>query len=85
MTKRSTTMATRVVKLIRHGRNQAVCIPREFELPGNSTLVTKVGNRLILEPVAKRNFIVALRALGPLSPADRFPAIDDPPPEPIDL
>ena len=30
-------------------------------------------------PVAKRNFITALRELGPLPPEDRFPAIDDPP------
>jgi|SRR5882724_1424573 len=36
-------------------------------------------------PVAKRNFIAALRALGPLAPADRFPAIDDARPEPLDL
>jgi antitoxin VapB len=85
MKKRSTPAATRVVKLFKNGRNQAVRIPREFELPGKAALVTKDGDRLILEPVAKKNFIAALRALGPLPAADRFPAIDDPPPEPIDL
>jgi antitoxin VapB len=75
----------RRVRLFKNGRNQAVRIPREFELPGKAALVTKDGDRLILEPVAKKNFIAALRALGPLPPADRFPAIDDLPPEPIDL
>jgi len=65
------------VKLFKNGRNQAVRIPREFELPGKAALVTKDGDRLILEPVAKRNFISALRALGPLPPADQFPTIDD--------
>jgi antitoxin VapB len=85
MAKRSIPTASRVVKLFKNGRNQAVRIPREFELPGKAALVTKDGDRLILEPIAKKNFIAALRALGPLPPADRFPAIDDLPPEPIDL
>lgn len=85
MAKRSKATASRVVRLFKNGRNQAVRIPREFELPGHAALVTKDGDRLILEPVAERNFIAALRALGPLPPADRFPAIDDPPPEPVDL
>lgn len=80
MAKRSTRGASRVVKLFRNGRHQAVRIPREFELPGKTALVTKDGDRLILEPLAKRNFIAALRTLGPLPPADRFPAIDDPRP-----
>ena len=85
MAKRSIPAATRVVKLFKNGRNQAVRIPREFELPGHAALVTRDGNRLILEPVAKKNFIDALRALGPLPQADRFPEIDDLPAEPIDL
>jgi len=85
MKKRSIPTATRVVKLFKNGHNQAVRIPREFELPGKAALVTKEGNRLILEPVEKKNFIAALRALDPLPPEDRFPTIDDPPPEPVDL
>jgi antitoxin VapB len=78
MTKRSIPGVTRVVKLLRSGRTQVIRIPREFELRGNAACITKEGNRLIIEPVAQRNFIAALRALGPLPPADRFPAIDDP-------
>ncbi len=31
-------MASRTVRLFRNGRNQAVRIPREFELPGSEAL-----------------------------------------------
>jgi len=85
MTGRSTRKRARVVKLFRVGRHQIVRIPREFQLPGTAAFVIKNGDRLILEPVAKKDFIAALRALGPLPPADRFPPIGDAAPEPIDL
>jgi antitoxin VapB len=85
MTKGSTSSASRVVKLRKRGRRQIVRIPHEFELPAKTALLTRHGDRLILEPVTKRNFIAALRALGPLAPADRFPAFADSVPEPIDL
>jgi hypothetical protein len=50
-------------------------------------LITKDGARLIPEQVEKRTFIDALRALGPLPPADRFPDIDEalPPAESVEL
>jgi antitoxin VapB len=85
--KTSKAAARRVVRLFKNGRNQAVRIPREWELPGKTALVTKDGARLILEPVEKKNFIEVLRALGPLPPEDRFPDIDEglPPAEPVDL
>jgi antitoxin VapB len=89
MAKRKTSEAAarRLVRLFRHGRNQAVRIPRGWELPGKTALITKAGDRLILEPVAKKNFIEVLRGLGPLPPEDWFPDIDDdlPPAEPVDL
>jgi Antidote-toxin recognition MazE, bacterial antitoxin len=37
----------RHVKLFKNGRNQAVRIPREFELPGESAIMRKEGDRLI--------------------------------------
>ena len=37
----------RVVKLFKNGRNQAIRIPREFELPGDEAILRKDGNRLI--------------------------------------
>ena len=44
----------RAVKLFRNGANQAVRIPKEFELPGTQALMHREGNRLILELVPDR-------------------------------
>jgi antitoxin VapB len=41
----------RRVSLFRNGRNQAVRIPRSFELPGREVVMRKEGDRLIIEPV----------------------------------
>jgi antitoxin VapB len=73
----------RHVRLFRNGRNQAVRIPREFELPGEDAILRKDGDRLILEPVRKRSLLALLATLEPLD--EEFPEIDDPPPEPVDL
>ncbi len=68
----------RYVKLFRNGRNQALRIPREFELEGNEAIIRKEGNRLIIEPVGKKNRLLEL--LKTLEPIDEaFPEIDDPP------
>lgn len=45
---------TRNVSLFRNGANQAVRIPKEFELPGNQATMRRVGNRLIIEAVAEK-------------------------------
>jgi len=73
----------RHVRLFRNGRNQAVRIPREFELPGEDAILRKEGDRLILEPIRKRSLLALLATLEPLG--EDFPEIDDPPPEPVDL
>lgn len=73
----------RHVRLFRNGRNQAIRIPREFELPGEDAILRKDGDRLILEPVRKRSLLALLATLEPVDEA--FPEIDDPPPEPVDL
>lgn len=44
----------RRVRLFRNGRNQAVWIPVEFELPGDEAIMHHDGDRLIIEPVHKR-------------------------------
>ena len=44
----------RSVKLFRNGRNQAVRIPVEFELPGDEAIMFRDGDRLVIEPVRKR-------------------------------
>jgi len=63
------------VKLFRNGRNQAVRIPREFELEGDEAILRKDGDRLILEPVRTGCLLETLQKLGPLTEA--FPDIDD--------
>jgi antitoxin VapB len=76
-------MSERVVKLFKNGRNQAVRIPREFELPGNEAIMRKEGPRLIIEPAPKKSLLELLATLEPID--EEFPEIDDPPPEPVDL
>ncbi len=68
----------RTVSLFRNGRNQAVRIPVEFELPGDEATIRKEGDRLIIEAKApKENFLEFLRRMEPLGPDDQFPDIDD--------
>jgi len=68
----------RHVKLFRNGRNQAVRIPVEFELPGNEAIMRRDGDRLVLEPVRKRGLVALLKTMKPLH--EDFPEIDDPVP-----
>jgi antitoxin VapB len=72
----------RHVKLFRNGRNQAVRIPREFELPGEDAIMHKEGNKLIIEPAKKKTDL--LEWLATLEPID-FPEIADLPTEPEDI
>jgi antitoxin VapB len=73
----------RHVKLFRNGRNQAVRIPREFELPGEDAIMRKDGPRLIIEPAAPKDLVAWLATLEPIE--DEFPIIEDLPPDPVDL
>lgn len=74
--------AERRVRLFRNGRNQAVRIPREFELPGEEAVMRREGDRLVLEPAEPSSLFAYLDALGPLD--EDFPPIEDRPPEPVD-
>jgi antitoxin VapB len=71
----------RRVKLFRNGRNQAVCIPVEFELPGDTAIMHRDGDRLAIEPARKRGLVALLKSMKPIE--EGFPEIDDPvqPPE----
>jgi antitoxin VapB len=80
---REALMSERVVKLFKNGRNQAVRIPREFELPGDQAIMRKEGPRLIIEPAPKKSLLEILKSLEPIE--EDFPEIDDPPSEPVDL
>jgi antitoxin VapB len=68
----------RHVKLFRNGRNQAVRIPVEFELPGDEAIIHRDGDRLVIEPVRKRGLVALLRTMRPIE--EEFPEIDDPAP-----
>jgi antitoxin VapB len=65
----------RHVKLFRNGRNQAVRIPVEFELPGAEAVMHREGNRLIIEPLHKQSLLAVLATLQPLD--EPFPDVDD--------
>ena len=73
----------RHVRLFRNGRNQAVRIPRELELPGNDAIMRKEGERLIIEPAPRKSLLAVLAALPTLD--EDFPPIADSPAEPVDL
>lgn len=75
--------AERIVKLFRIGRNQAVRIPREFELPGEDAIMHKEGERLIIEPRPNKSLLAALATLQPLD--EEFPSITDAAADPVDL
>ena len=73
----------RHARLFRNGRNQAVRIPREFELAADEVVIYQEDHRLIIEPVERRPSLAqVLSGLKPLS--EDFPAIDDPPTTPED-
>lgn len=67
----------REVRLFRNGANQALRIPRGFELPGNRATIHKEGIRLIIEPVSKPSLLSLLSTLQPLD--EDFPELEDPP------
>lgn len=73
----------RHVRLFRNGRNQALRIPRDLELPGRAATLRKEGSRLIVEPVAGPSLLAVLAKLKPLD--EEFPPIARPAAEPIEL
>jgi len=76
-------MSERHVRLFRNGRNQAVRIPREFELPGTEAVMRKEGDRLVIEPARPASLLAVLATLAPLE--EDFPPIPDPAPGPVEL
>lgn len=66
----------RQVSLFRNGRNQAIRIPREFELEGTEAIIHKEGDKLIIEPAGKKSLMAVLATL---------PILDEDLPEIIDL
>ncbi|MBX9604301.1 MAG: AbrB/MazE/SpoVT family DNA-binding domain-containing protein [Bryobacteraceae bacterium] len=71
------------MRLFRNGKNQAVRIPREFELPGRDAVMRKEGERLIVEPAPAKSLLEVLATLTPLN--ESFPEIADLPPRRVKL
>ncbi len=72
----------RHVRLFRNGRNQALRIPREFELEGDEAIIRKEDDRLIVEPIRKGRLLALLTTLEPLGEpfpdvVEDLPALDD--------
>ena len=73
-------------KIFKHGRSQAVRLPKEFRLPGKEVRVSKVGNAVLLEPIEKKfdasAWLARVHALGgpdflPEGPPEQPPMPDD--------
>jgi antitoxin VapB len=73
--KENSMRSERHVRLFRNGRNQALRIPREFELEGDEAIIHKEGDRLIVEPVRKGKLLTLLATLDPLD--EVFPDVDE--------
>lgn len=75
--------AFRHIKLFKNGRNQAVRIPREFELPGEDAIIWREGDRLIIEAAPPKSLMALLSELPSIE--ETFPDIEDAPPAPVSL
>jgi len=75
--------AYRHVKLFKNGRNQAIRIPREFELPGEDAIMRRDGDKLVIEPAPPKSLLAILAQLSPIE--EKFGEIDDQLPGPVDL
>ena len=71
------------VKVFRNGRNQAVRIPREFELPGHDAIMRKEGERLIIEAAPPKSLLGVLARLSPID--EQFPPIAELASDTVDL
>ena len=75
------TVPTRRARLFRNGRNQALRIPREFEMAADEVILYREEHRLVIEPVERTPTLAeVLAGLAPLD--EEFPSIDDPPVKP---
>lgn len=67
---------SREAKLFRNNKSQAVRIPADFELPGDRVMIHREGDRLVIEPIRRKNIVEVLASLEPLGADDEFPDID---------
>jgi antitoxin VapB len=64
-----------IAKLFKHGRSQAVRLPRAFRLPGTEVRVRRVGRGVLLEPVERHieDIKAAFAEIDRLGGADFLP------------
>ena len=76
--------AARQARLFRNGRNQAVRIPREFELATDEVTIYREDHRLVIEPLERPPSLAEiLSGLEPLG--EDFASVEDPPLQPEDI
>jgi antitoxin VapB len=77
---------TATAKLFMHGRSQAVRLPKEFRFEGTEVKVSKIGDKVILEPLKKPPIDIEawFARLDELGARDFLPegVPDDPPAKP---
>ena len=76
---------TGVARLFKHGRSQAVRLPRAFRLPGDRVRVRRVASGILLEPI-----VIDLDTWFEMDRFANIPFMEDgrhqpPMPEPKDL
>ena len=75
----------RRVRLFKNGRNQALRIPKDLELPGDEAIIRKEGTQLIVKPLNHPSLLALLATLETLD--EDFPDVDEGllPPDDIEL
>jgi antitoxin VapB len=64
----------RHVRLFRNGRNQAVRIPREFELNADEVVMRREDDRIVIEPIRRQSLLATLATLSALD--ETLPDLD---------
>ncbi|MBU2760563.1 antitoxin [Acidithiobacillus sulfurivorans] len=67
-------LSERHVRLFRNGRNQAVRIPREFELDADEVVMRKEDDRIVIEPIRRHGLLATLATLSALD--ETMPDLD---------
>jgi antitoxin VapB len=67
--------ATRTAKLFKHGRSQAVRLPKEFRMAGTEVRVRRIGRGVLLEPIERNpeNIAATFAEIDRLGGADFLP------------
>jgi antitoxin VapB len=73
----------RHVRLFKNGRNQAVRIPRDLELPGTEAVIYRDQQRLVLEPFPRPSLLALVATWEPID--TDWPEVPDPASEAVEV